>query len=369
MKNFVKKVLINSLVFIMIIQMSVFAVEIPFFPAASGSASGPNYGGHGLMYIEDLDIFAAWGAYQSGSDARNFYTSKDGITWTSRLSKYIKNTIVAFAYGKEMGLVVTNTNNANDISTAANEKIYITDKYLNYAEPVYTVLDTDSENSWVRLRSSAYWDEYTGKFWSGGATFDVSANAYTGYGMYYSDGEITTGTLPNGGSGKVMKWTKTPVDIYNQVSDLQYRTNHQYVMSWISGDGNGHIIAGSGYYHANPIGARRSALMIDATDKNNYEYKVAEMDYYTKTGSIDKHGNILLSVVNGSYLPCDSLYGVYKSTWDTLWNDAKKRYSVPHINGEKYKSGEFIEYFLFTDDMALCFPNKPIADSNVNTAT
>ena len=349
------------------LQMSAFASSIPLFADTTGSAN-VNHGGHGVTYIEELDIFAAWGGYTDDSDAAPFYTSKDGIKWTSRLGKYIKSTVIAFAYGDDKGIVVPTV--GSTVSSAANEKIFVTDKYLNSAYSVYTVLDTDPSGSWVRLRSSIMWDEYTKKFWSGGVTYDTAQGAYTGIGLYYSDGEITEETLPNGNTGKVMKWTKTPEDVFSQAATAvpTYVSNHHYVMNWIRSDGAGHILAGTGYYYTSPDSARNSVLMVDATNEGDYEFKVVKMTSYTKTGNIDKYGNVVFSVVNGSNIPLDSSYGVYKSTWSELW-DSASRTPVTHVNGETYKTNELLEFFLVTDNMILGFPQRVSTSSNTKTET
>lgn len=182
-----------------------------------------NANGHGITYIKDLDIFAAWGAGNATSGGAALITSKDGLNWTRRLTSWnnTNNPFAGFAYGNEKGIILLR---AGGSYTA--DEILVTDKFLNSYQEVNAVAEDNATR--LYLMPKIMYDEYTGKFWSGGYTVLSTTKTENTAGIYYSDGAVTDGK---------MVWKLAE----------KYETNkNQYIVNLcgdIESDGNGHIFA------------------------------------------------------------------------------------------------------------------------------
>ena len=396
-----KKIAINILILLLLTRLSVFASDFEsteFFNTSHANAARNS--GYGLTYISELDLYAAYGT--KGSSA--LYVSSDGLNWVPRMTDFSRN-ILAFAYGNGKALASTSTTStpvADSISNSAH-KIYIFDKYLKNSSSVITVPDNaETTSDYVFIKGTMIWDEKSGKFWAGGCRYNETDNIRSHYGLYYSDGAVTAQSYDSAGkidenaanNRSVMKWshaidnddpygvseinTLYPayyMDSYGNVvfDNNGNKTAKDYialtsatdkymngpVISWITTNRKGHIIAGTGFSSGSYY-PRTQMLMVD-TSKQPYEYRTRTIGEL-KTAAIDDYDNIIFSISKSTGAEAETTTtGIYTTPWTEVFNGTTTlKTQITKVDGTA-ASGQYevVEDILVLEDMVLCFPAYP----------
>lgn len=351
--------------------MSAFAADatpLNFFGSGEGTYKARN-SGYGITYVEELDIFVAYGAKDS-TNAR-LYVSRDGLKWTPKYFGSTAARIMEFAYGNNKAILVAS--DTNSPHTENKQTVLVSTQYLDGFSWATTVpADAKTNNDYVSVRGTMIFDSYTGKFWAGAWKFNADGTK-SNAGMYYTDGALVN-QIYNEATGeivaeavegetktrKVMVWTKatgdgsTDTEVYDPNTFPSLTSSP--VFGWISSNGKGFIIAGLGF-SLTSYDPRTHVFMADVRNDESYLFKDAETAKNIKTGILDGNNNLIFSVSSGT--SGEGTGSIVKTTWSTLWAGGKAMSTIKDADTTAtIAANEAVEEFVLANNMIFAFPQR-----------